>query len=130
MTSRAEELITLTPQGLYCPAGDFHIDPLRPVARAVVTHGHADHARPGHDHVLATRETLDIMALRYGADFAGSTQSLAYGEALRIGEVSLRLVPAGHVLGSAQIVIERAGLRLVVTGDYKRGEDPTCATFA
>ncbi len=129
MTPRAEELITLTPQGLYCPPGGFHIDPLRPVARAVVTHGHADHARPGHDHVLATAQTLDIMALRYGADFAGSTQSLAYGETLRIGEVSLRLVPAGHVLGSAQIVIERGGLRLVVTGDYKRGEDPTCAAF-
>jgi putative mRNA 3-end processing factor len=129
MTPRAEELITLTPQGLYCPPGDFFIDPVRPVARAVVTHGHADHARPGHDHVLATAQTLDIMALRYGANHAQSTQSATYGETLRIGDVDMRFVPAGHVLGSAQIVIERAGLRLVITGDYKRGEDPTCAVF-
>ncbi|MCC5977484.1 MAG: ligase-associated DNA damage response exonuclease [Salinarimonas sp.] len=129
MTPRAEELITLTPQGLYCPPGDFHIDPLRPVSRAVVTHGHADHARPGHTHVLATAETLDIMALRYGENFAQTTQRASYGEVLRIGDVDLRFVPAGHVLGSAQIVIERGGLRLVITGDYKRGEDPTCAAF-
>ena len=126
---RAEELLTLTPQGLYCPAGDFHIDPLRPVPRALVTHGHADHARPGHDHVLATPQTLDIMALRYGETHAQATQGAAYGEAIRIGDVSVRFIPAGHVLGSAQIVIERGGLRLVVTGDYKRGEDPTCAAF-
>ena len=129
MTPRAEELLTLTPQGLYCPAGDFHIDPLRPVSRALVTHGHADHARPGHAHVLATSQTLDIMALRYGETHAQTTQAAAYGEAIRIGDVSVRFIPAGHVLGSAQIVIERGGLRLVVTGDYKRGEDPTCAAF-
>ena len=129
MTPRAEELLTLTPQGLYCPAGDFHIDPLRPVSRALVTHGHADHARPGHDHVLATRQTLDIMALRYGETHAQTTQVAACGEAIRIGDVTVRFIPAGHVLGSAQIVIERGGLRLVVTGDYKRGEDPTCAAF-
>lgn len=129
MTPRAEALLTLTPQGLYCPAGDFHIDPLRPVPRALVTHGHADHARPGHDHVLATPQTLDIMALRYGEKHARTTQGAAFGEEISIGDVNVRFIPAGHVLGSAQIVIERGGLRLVVTGDYKRGEDPTCAAF-
>ena len=71
---RASDLLKTTPAGLYCAAGDFHIDPLRPVKRALITHGHSDHARAGHEHVLATRETLAIMAARYGDDFAGSTQ--------------------------------------------------------
>lgn len=127
--TRAADLLTLTPQGLYCPAGGFHIDPLRPVDRALVTHGHSDHARPGHANVLATPETLAIMALRYGEGFAGATQGAAFGETLRLGDVSVRFVPAGHVLGSAQIVIEAGGVRLVVSGDYKRAADPTCAAF-
>ncbi|NBN64266.1 ligase-associated DNA damage response exonuclease [Pannonibacter tanglangensis] len=122
-------LLIQTPEGLYCPAAGVHIDPLRPVARAVITHAHSDHARPGHGAVLATRETLDIMALRLGAGFAGATQPLAYGEALTLDGIRLRLVPAGHVLGSAQVVIEAPGERAVVSGDYKRQEDPTCAPF-
>lgn len=127
--TRAADLLTLTPQGLYCPAGGFHVDPLRPVDRALVTHGHSDHARPGHANVLATPETLAIMALRYGEGFAGATQAAGLGETLRLGDVSVRFVPAGHVLGSAQIVIEAGGVRLVVSGDYKRAADPTCAAF-
>lgn len=126
---RPSELLIPTPAGLWCPLADVHIDPVRPVARALITHGHSDHARSGHEAVLATRETLAIMALRYGEGFTDSRQEAAPGEEIRIGEVSFRFVPAGHVLGSAQIVVEARGLRIVVSGDYKRERDPTCAPF-
>jgi len=126
---RAEDVLSLTPSGLCCPAGGFHIDPTRPVARAVITHGHSDHARAGHGAVLATPETLAIMAARYGEDFAGTQQAIGYGEWLRVGGVTLSLHPAGHVLGSAQILVEANGYRVVVSGDYKRERDPTCAPF-
>lgn len=109
--------------------GDFYVDPVRPVGRALITHGHSDHARAGHAHVLATRQTLDIMAIRYGADFAGSSQAAGFGETINVNGVSVRFHPAGHVLGSAQIEIEAEGTRIVVSGDYKRGVDPTCASF-
>lgn len=126
---KPSDLLTPTPAGLYCPPADIHIDPVRPVARALITHGHSDHARAGHGAVLATRETLAIMALRYGEAFAGTQQVAAPGETIRIGAVEFRFVPAGHVLGSAQIVVEHKGLRIVVSGDYKRERDPTCAPF-
>ena len=126
---RPEKILCPKPEGLYCAPGDFFIDPVRPVARAVITHGHADHARAGHGAVLATPETLAIMAERYGHDFAGSTQPAAYGETVRVGDVAIRLVPAGHVLGSAQAVVDHGGLRMVASGDYKRRRDPTCAPF-
>ena len=126
---RAEELLRPTEAGLYCPAGDFHIDPVRPVGRALVTHGHGDHARPGHGAVLATRQTLDIMALRMGEGHAGQVQAAAHGEALDLGGVRVTFHPAGHVLGSAQIAVEAGGVRIVAAGDYKRGPDPTCAPF-
>lgn len=117
------------PNGLFCLPGGFYIDPLRPVDRAVITHGHSDHARPGHAHVLATAETLAIMAARLGPDHARATQPLAYGQAIAVGDVMVRLTPAGHVLGSAQVVLEHAGRRAVISGDYKRSADPTCASF-
>ncbi len=126
---KPDDLLRPTPEGLYCPPGDFYIDPVRPVARALVTHGHADHARPGNHSVLATRQTLDIMALRYGKDFAAERQTAALGETIRIGDVSVSFHPAGHVLGSAQIAVEHKGLRIVASGDYKRRPDPTCAGF-
>lgn len=126
---QAHDVLTQTPAGLYCPAGDFFIDPLRPSPYALITHGHADHARAGHGAVLATHETLAIMELRYGADFTMSRQVARYGEPVRIGGVTVSFHPAGHVLGSAQILIEASGYRLVVSGDYKRGLDPTCAPF-
>lgn len=129
MTLRATDLLRLDPAGLYCPAGDFYIDPLRPVPKAVITHGHADHCRPGHGAALATEETLAIAAIRYGEDAFESEQALGYGEAVTLGEAEVRLAPAGHVLGSAQVVIEAGGKRAVVSGDYKRRADPTCATF-
>ena len=126
---RAENLLRPTPAGLYCAEGDFYVDPVRAVARAVVTHGHSDHARSGHGAVLATAETLAIMASRYGEGFTQSRQVAAYGEAVTINGVTVSLVPAGHVLGSAQAVIEKGAGRVVVSGDYKRRRDPTCALF-
>lgn len=126
---RPEDLLHPTPAGLYCPPGDFYVDPVRPVDRAVVTHGHSDHARAGHGAVLATRQTLAIMAERYGDDFAGREQAAEYGQATAINGVDLRLVPAGHVLGSAQVEVRWRGLTMVVSGDYKRRRDPTCAPF-
>jgi putative mRNA 3-end processing factor len=126
---KPQDLLCPRPEGLYCAPGDFYIDPVRPVARAVITHGHSDHARAGHDAVLATRETLDIMAVRYGLDFARAQQAAAYGEAVRRDDVEVTLVPAGHVLGSAQAVVRWKGLTMVVSGDYKRRRDPTCLPF-
>lgn len=114
--------------GLYLPGIDAWIDPARAVDRAIITHGHADHARAGHAHVLATAETLSIMAQRFGTPASG--QALAYGERLALGDgITMMMLPAGHVLGSAQIVLEKAGTRLIVSGDYKRRADPTCRPF-
>ncbi len=123
------DLLHPTPKGLYCPPGDFYIDPMRPVPRALVTHGHSDHARSGHGAVMATRETLDVMALRYGDDFAGSRQEAVLGERVSVGGVTVSFHPAGHVLGSAQIRVEKDGLVIVASGDYKRRADPTCRPF-
>ena len=127
---RPDLLLHETPKGLYCPPGDFYIDPVRSaVDRAVITHGHADHARAGHGAVLATPQTLDIMASRYGEAFTASRQSLEFGETVEINGVTVWLAPAGHILGSAQVVVEWRGLRMVSTGDYKRRDDPTCRQF-
>ena len=126
---KAESLLCPRPEGLYCPPGDFFIDPVRPVARAVITHGHADHARAGHGLVLTTAATADIMGVRYGEDFAGSVQALAYGETINRDGVEVCLVPAGHILGSAQVVVRWKGMSIVVSGDYKRRRDPTCTAF-
>ena len=92
---KPQSLLYPRPEGLYCAPGDFFIDPVRPVDRAVITHGHADHARAGHGTVLATQATLDIMRVRYGEDFAGSVQALAYGEMVQRGGVDVSLAPAG-----------------------------------
>jgi putative mRNA 3-end processing factor len=115
--------------GLCCAPGAFHVDPTRAVERAIITHGHSDHARPGHGAVLATPETIAIMKARLGPDAAGSFQALRYGEQISLGGATVRLVPAGHILGSAQVVIEHKGCRVVVSGDYKRRTDPTAAPF-
>ena len=114
------------PEGIYVRPADAWIDPSQPKARALVTHGHSDHARSGHSEVWATPETLAIMATRYGDQ---NGEPVAYGESLRLGEVDVSFVPAGHVLGSAQIVLDYCGERVVVSGDYKRRPDPTCAPF-
>ena len=117
------------PEGLYCAPGDFWIDPARPVPRAVVTHAHSDHARPGHQAVLATAETLEFMRIRRGDGAGAAQQAARYGEPIAMGDVRVTLRPAGHVLGSAQVVMEHAGKRAVVSGDYKTVRDPTCAAF-
>ena len=126
---RPEDILLPTPAGLCCGRGGFHIDPTRPVERAVITHGHSDHARAGHGSVLATQETLDLMRLRYGDNFAGSVQAVRYGESLNLGGVTVTFHPAGHVLGSAQVAVEHGGARIVASGDYKDVADPTCAPF-
>lgn len=124
-----EALLRPTPQGLYCPVGDFYIDPVQPVPRALITHGHSDHARAGHGAVLASRQTLDIMRIRMGDGFCREEQSVEPGEVVEISGVKVSFHPAGHVLGSCQIKVEHKGLRIVASGDYKRSLDPTCAQF-
>jgi putative mRNA 3-end processing factor len=126
---RPEDILAPTREGVCCKPGGFHIDPTRPVAKALITLGHSDHARPGHGAILATQETLDIMRLRYGENFAGSSQAIRYGETLTLDGATVSFHPAGHVLGSAQIKVECAGLRVVASGDYKTAPDPTCAPF-
>jgi putative mRNA 3-end processing factor len=126
---RGADLLIPRPEGLYCPLGDFHIDPVRPVPRALVTHAHSDHSVAGHGEVLATRETLDLMALRLGPDFAAGSQPAPFGAPVAFGDITATFHPAGHVLGSAQIAVERAGFRIVAAVDYKRAPDPTCAAF-
>ncbi|RKH11373.1 ligase-associated DNA damage response exonuclease [Corallococcus sp. CA053C] len=120
-------LVSVTPQGLYCQAGNFHIDPWRPVERALVTHAHGDHARSGSQRYLGARAGLGLLQRRLGADAVIDT--LEYGEKLTVGDTTVSFHPAGHVLGSAQIRIEHQGEVWVVSGDYKRTPDPTCAPF-
>jgi putative mRNA 3-end processing factor len=126
MMARLGSWIEPFSEGIYVKPADVWIDPSQPRPKALITHGHADHARGGHGEVLATPETLAIMECRYGPQ---NGVAVAYGETIRIGEVELSFVPAGHVLGSAQIVLDHRGERIVVSGDYKRRPDPTCAPF-
>ncbi|MGE0287028.1 MAG: ligase-associated DNA damage response exonuclease [Bradyrhizobium sp.] len=126
---RPQDILTPAPAGLCCKPGGFYIDPVRPVERALITHGHADHARAGHGAVLATQETLDMMRLRYGENFARSTQAIACGEEIWLGDTRVSFHPAGHVLGSAQIAVTCGETRIVASGDYKDASDPTCVPF-
>ncbi len=124
--TEAQHWIEPHTHGIYVRPADMWIDPSRPAERALVTHGHADHARSGHGAVWATPETLAIMALRYGTEMG---TPVPYGDGFEAGGVKISFHPAGHVLGSAQILLEHAGERVVVTGDYKRRPDPTCTLF-
>jgi len=126
--SNAAEFLEIKDEGLYCPPGGFYIDPVRPVDKALITHGHADHARAGHGAVMATPQTLDIMAIRYGEDFTQSRQNATGAQT--VGDVSVTFHPAGHVLGSAQIKIAHKKYgSAVITGDYSRQPNPACAPF-
>ncbi len=116
-----------TAPGLFCPAGGFHIDPWGAVDRALVTHAHGDHARPGSAVYLCAAPCAPLLRRRFGDDVA--IETLPYGERARIGNVTVSFHPAGHVLGSAQIRVEGADGVWVVSGDYKRAPDPTCAPF-
>ncbi len=123
-----ETALQTTPNGLYCPAGDFYIDPLQPVKRAVITHAHADHARPGSQSYLCAREGLTILQARMGVN--AQIETLPYGETVDLNGVELSLHPAGHIRGAAQIRIEHNGHVTVVSGDYKTAPDPTCTPLA
>ncbi len=125
----ARDLIRPRDRGFWCEAGGFHIDPGVAVEKAIVTHAHADHCRPGHKAVLTSPETAEIARVRYGNTAFGRIEAVAYDTPQRIGDVTVTLVPAGHVLGSVQVVIEAGGKRAVISGDYKCTPDPTCAPF-
>lgn len=125
--NRGVPLLELDPNGLYCAAGNFHVDPWGSVERAVVTHAHSDHATPGSQAYLTARDGEAVLRARVGSEVP--IQATAYGEELTMGGVRISLHPAGHVLGSAQVRIERGGEVWVVSGDYKLASDPTCAPF-
>ena len=124
-----KDWIEIKREGVLCRPGKLHIDPVQPVADAIITHGHADHARSGHGRVFATPETLAIMRARYGDDHARTEHPLKYGETVEINGVKVSLHPAGHILGSAQARLEYDGSSIVFSGDYKRRPDPTCTPF-
>ena len=120
-------VLELKPEGLYCAAGDFYIDPWRPVPRAVITHAHADHARPGMQHYLVSNAGMPLYRARLG--HGASLQGINYGETIALGSAKVSLHPAGHVLGSAQVRVETSQGVWVASGDYKLGFDPTCSPF-
>jgi putative mRNA 3-end processing factor len=123
------EWMELRPGGLYCKPGGFFIDPSRKASVAVITHGHTDHARAGHAKTVATPDTLAIMACRLGERFTGERGALPYGHSVMLGDARVTLYPAGHILGSAQVLVEYGGARIVISGDYKRTPDPSAQAF-
>lgn len=128
--SHPSKWFTIRKAGLYCIPGQFYIDPMQPVDSALITHGHTDHACPGHKKVLATKETLAIMQVRYGNHFCQTYQQINLFESISVNGVKITFLPAGHILGSAQIMVEYENGRIIISGDYKRHPDPTCAPFA
>jgi len=123
----SDPLVIHTPRGLYCPAGDFYVDAWQGVPRNIVTHAHSDHARRGSERYLSAKEGVTVLRHRMGAD--ASIDAIEYGGRLNLNGVQVSLHPAGHVLGSAQVRIEAGGQVWVISGDYKRQQDPTCAAF-
>ena len=121
--------LKISKPGLYVLPAKAHIDTIRAVDTAINTHGHSDHARPGHKHVIATKQTLAIMSARYGENFANQKTALTYNDKFTLGEVEVKLIPSGHVLGSAQIVLKYENTKIIAAGDYKRRLDPTCVPF-
>lgn len=125
--SLPNDLVQLRPEGLYCPAGDFHIDPWRPVPRAIITHAHGDHARSGSGLYHCQRDSAPILAWRIGTQ--APCELHEYGQPFDLGRTRVSLHSAGHILGSSQVRIECHDQVWVVSGDYKRNPDPTCAAF-
>lgn len=121
-----EYFLELTANGLYCREGDFYLDPLKPVQTAVISHAHADHAIGGHQQVFATAATFAFMGLRYGKNAGKIKQIIPYHQKFAIKEVKLTLIPAGHILGSAQVLMEFEGVKYLYTGDFKLQPDATC----
>ncbi|KTC65836.1 putative mRNA Cleavage and polyadenylation specificity factor (plasmid) [Legionella adelaidensis] len=116
-------------QGLYCIPGDFYIDPSSPVSTAIISHAHSDHACAGHEKVFATPATISIMKIRFGDGCAKDYFEVSYNQQTQLNGVSLTFIPSGHILGSAQIVMEYANQKIIFSGDYKRAIDPTCEPF-
>jgi putative mRNA 3-end processing factor len=127
MSPGFKHLLLMTPAGLYCPVGDFYVDPWRSVKRAIITHAHSDHARSGSAKYLAVHPSKALLQLRLGLDI--DLQTLQYGESLAIGEAVVTFFPAGHILGAAQVRIEYRGQSALITGDYKLQQDATCASW-
>ncbi|MBL7663436.1 ligase-associated DNA damage response exonuclease [bacterium] len=119
--------LVVTPKGLYCPLGDFYVDPCVGVDRAIITHGHSDHARPGSKHYLCSESSMPILATRLGSNH--TFQGIKFTEKIKIGEATVSLHPAGHILGSAQVRIEHQDYVTVVSGDYKVTPDPAAEPF-
>lgn len=130
---QAEHWLQPRDEGLFCVPARAYIDPTQPVELALITHGHADHAISGHQQVVSTLPTLAIMHTRYGEDMALTTRAVAYHQPIHLGPaddpVCCTFYPAGHILGSAQILLTYRGTRVVISGDYKRQPDPTCPPF-
>ena len=116
-------------EGLYCIPGDFYIDPLYPVKKALITHAHTDHARPNNHFILGTKETIEIMKIRYAKSYCTNYQVINYNSPLTINNINITFIPAGHILGSSQILIEYNGCKVLISGDYKRVEDKTCKSY-
>ena len=116
-------------EGLYCIPGDFFIDPILPVEKALITHAHTDHARPNNKLILSSKETIDLMKLRYGRNYCLKSQTIKFNEVVKINNLKIRIYPAGHILGSVQFLIEYNGYRLLISGDYKRASDITCIDY-
>lgn len=114
---------------LFIPSINAYIDPKYPVDKAIITHAHADHAKPNHRHVLATEDTINIMKIRYGENCAKNFQIIKYGERIYLDGIYITLFPAGHILGSAQILLEKKDYKILVTGDYKTISDKTSQKF-
>jgi putative mRNA 3-end processing factor len=116
-------------EGLYCIPGDFYIDPLYPVKKALITHAHTDHARPNNHLILGTKQTIEIMKIRYAKSYCTNYQVINYNSPLTINNIDITFIPAGHILGSSQILIEYNGCKVLISGDYKRVEDKTCESY-
>jgi putative mRNA 3-end processing factor len=124
-----EDFLYFDKNGLYCKYGDFYVDPVQPVNNAVISHAHADHAVGGNHTVYCTEATAAFMQLRYGKNAAIAFKTKTYAERFSVGGVEISLWPAGHVLGSAQVLMEYGGVRYLYTGDYKLQPDATCEPF-